>query len=55
MKDLTEVIGMGWLSFIGDRDPTGAVLGLSAVQIGWSQLLIVLVRPWHEVMRPAFQ
>ena len=26
MKDATEVIGMGWLSFI--RDPTGAVLGL---------------------------
>ena len=26
MKDTTEVIGMGWLSFI--RDPTGAVLGL---------------------------
>lgn len=26
MKDVTEVVGMGWLSFI--RDPTGAVLGL---------------------------
>jgi predicted enzyme related to lactoylglutathione lyase len=26
MKDATEVVGMGWLSFI--RDPTGAVLGL---------------------------
>jgi predicted enzyme related to lactoylglutathione lyase len=26
MKDVTEVPGMGWLSFI--RDPTGAVLGL---------------------------
>jgi predicted enzyme related to lactoylglutathione lyase len=26
MKDVTEVSGMGWLSFI--RDPTGAVLGL---------------------------
>jgi hypothetical protein len=26
MKDVTEVAGMGWLSFI--RDPTGAVLGL---------------------------
>ena len=26
MKDVTEVTGMGWLSFI--RDPTGAVLGL---------------------------
>jgi len=26
MKDVTEVIGMGWLSFI--QDPTGAVLGL---------------------------
>jgi predicted enzyme related to lactoylglutathione lyase len=26
MKDVTEVMGMGWLSFI--RDPTGAVLGL---------------------------
>ena len=24
--DVTEVVGMGWLSFI--RDPTGAVLGL---------------------------
>jgi len=26
MKDVTEVMGMGWLSFI--EDPTGAVLGL---------------------------
>jgi len=26
MKDVTEVTGMGWLSFI--RDPTGSVLGL---------------------------
>jgi predicted enzyme related to lactoylglutathione lyase len=26
MKDVTEVMGMGWLSFI--RDPTGAILGL---------------------------
>ena len=26
MKDVTEVVGMGWLSFI--RDTTGAVLGL---------------------------
>jgi len=26
MKDVTEVTGMGWLSFI--EDPTGAVLGL---------------------------
>lgn len=26
MKDVTEVEGMGWFSFI--RDPTGAVLGL---------------------------
>jgi len=26
MKDVTEVMGMGWLSFI--QDPTGAVLGL---------------------------
>lgn len=26
MKDVTEVVGMGWLSFI--RDPTGCVLGL---------------------------
>lgn len=26
MKDVTEVVGMGWLSFI--QDPTGAVLGL---------------------------
>ena len=26
MKDVTEVTGMGWLSFI--QDPTGAVLGL---------------------------
>jgi uncharacterized protein len=26
MTDVTEVTGMGWLSFI--RDPTGAVLGL---------------------------
>ena len=26
MKDVTEVPGMGWLSFI--QDPTGAVLGL---------------------------
>jgi uncharacterized protein len=26
MKDVTEVNGMGWLSFI--RDPTGGVLGL---------------------------
>ncbi len=26
MKDVTEVMGMGWFSFI--RDPTGAVLGL---------------------------
>jgi uncharacterized protein len=26
MKDVTEVPGMGWLSFI--RDPTGAILGL---------------------------
>ena len=26
MKEVTEVMGMGWLSFI--RDPTGAVLGL---------------------------
>jgi predicted enzyme related to lactoylglutathione lyase len=26
MKDVTEVTGMGWLSFI--RDPTGAILGL---------------------------
>lgn len=26
MKDVTEVMNMGWLSFI--RDPTGAVLGL---------------------------
>ena len=26
MKDVTEEVGMGWLSFI--RDPTGAVLGL---------------------------
>jgi predicted enzyme related to lactoylglutathione lyase len=26
MKDVTEVPGMGWLSFI--RDPTGSVLGL---------------------------
>src|SRR5882724_9626802 len=26
MKDVTEVAGMGWLSFI--RDPTGAVIGL---------------------------
>ena len=26
MKDVTEVPGMGWLSFI--QDPAGAVLGL---------------------------
>ena len=26
MKDVTEVVGMGWFSFI--QDPTGAVLGL---------------------------
>ena len=26
MKDVTEVLGLGWLSFI--QDPTGAVLGL---------------------------
>jgi predicted enzyme related to lactoylglutathione lyase len=26
MKDVTEAMGMGWLSFI--QDPTGAVLGL---------------------------
>jgi len=26
MKDVTEVMGMGWLSFI--KDPTGSVLGL---------------------------
>jgi predicted enzyme related to lactoylglutathione lyase len=26
MKDVTEVMGMGWLSFI--QDPTGAILGL---------------------------
>jgi uncharacterized protein len=26
MKDVTEVMGMGWFSFI--QDPTGAVLGL---------------------------
>jgi predicted enzyme related to lactoylglutathione lyase len=26
MKDVTEVMGMGWLSFI--QDPTGGVLGL---------------------------
>lgn len=26
MKEVTEVMGMGWLSFI--QDPTGAVLGL---------------------------
>ena len=26
MKDVTEVMGMGWLSFI--QDPSGAVLGL---------------------------
>jgi predicted enzyme related to lactoylglutathione lyase len=26
MTDVTEVMGMGWLSFI--RDPTGAILGL---------------------------
>jgi predicted enzyme related to lactoylglutathione lyase len=26
MRDVTEVPGSGWLSFI--RDPTGAVLGL---------------------------
>ena len=26
MKDVEEVVGMGWLSFI--KDPTGAVLGL---------------------------
>jgi hypothetical protein len=26
MRDVTEVMGMGWLSFI--QDPTGAVLGL---------------------------
>jgi predicted enzyme related to lactoylglutathione lyase len=26
MKDVTEVSGMGWLSFI--PDPTGAMLGL---------------------------
>jgi predicted enzyme related to lactoylglutathione lyase len=26
MKDVTDVMGMGWLSFI--QDPTGAVLGL---------------------------
>lgn len=26
MKDVTEVMGMGWFSFV--RDPTGAVLGL---------------------------
>jgi predicted enzyme related to lactoylglutathione lyase len=26
MKDVTEVPGMGWLSFV--QDPTGAVLGL---------------------------
>ena len=26
MKDVTEVMGIGWLSFI--QDPTGAVLGL---------------------------
>src|SRR5437879_1480871 len=26
MKDVTEVMGMGWLSFI--QDPTGSVLGL---------------------------
>jgi predicted enzyme related to lactoylglutathione lyase len=26
MKDVTEVVGMGWLSFI--QDPSGAVLGL---------------------------
>ena len=26
MKEVTEIMGMGWLSFI--QDPTGAVLGL---------------------------
>jgi predicted enzyme related to lactoylglutathione lyase len=26
MKNVTEVMGMGWISFI--RDPSGAVLGL---------------------------
>ena len=26
MKDVTEIAGIGWLSFI--RDPTGAILGL---------------------------
>ena len=26
MKDVTEVMGAGWLSFI--EDPTGAILGL---------------------------
>jgi hypothetical protein len=26
MKDVTEVMGMGWLSII--KDPTGAALGL---------------------------
>ena len=26
MKDVTEVMGMGWLSFI--KDPTGSILGL---------------------------
>ena len=26
MKDVTEVMGMGWLSFI--QDPTGSILGL---------------------------
>jgi hypothetical protein len=26
MKEVTEIMGMGWLSFI--EDPTGAVLGL---------------------------
>ena len=26
MKEVTEVIGMGWLGFI--QDPTGAILGL---------------------------
>lgn len=26
MKDVTEVVGMGWFSFI--QDPTGAILGL---------------------------
>jgi predicted enzyme related to lactoylglutathione lyase len=38
MKDVTEVMGMGSLSFI--RDPTGAVLGLGGVRVAMTKVLL---------------